>query len=82
MASWLHFLMRMIDRLPIDRVLETALNAGALGGKINGSGGGDCMFAYAPGHAGAGAEAIERQGGAAYIIRADEGPGSKNRITD
>lgn len=57
----------------IDRMLEAALNAGALGGKINGSGGGGCMFAYAPGHAGAVAEAIERQGGAAYIIRVDEG---------
>lgn len=57
----------------IDRMLEAALNAGALGGKINGSGGGGCMFAYAPGHAGAVAEAIERQGGSAYIIRVDEG---------
>ncbi|MFD1139643.1 mevalonate kinase [Larkinella insperata] len=57
----------------IDRMLEAALNAGALGGKINGSGGGGCMFAYAPGHAGAVAEAIERQGGQAYIIRIDEG---------
>ncbi|GAB3276353.1 mevalonate kinase [Larkinella harenae] len=57
----------------IDRMLEAALNAGALGGKINGSGGGGCMFAYAPGHAGAVAEAIERQGGTAYIIRVDEG---------
>ncbi|MFC5408345.1 mevalonate kinase [Larkinella bovis] len=57
----------------IDRMLEAALNAGALGGKINGSGGGGCMFAYAPGHAGAVAEAIEREGGTAYIIRVDEG---------
>ncbi|GAB3902024.1 mevalonate kinase [Larkinella knui] len=57
----------------IDRMLEAALNAGALGGKINGSGGGGCMFAYAPGHAGAVAEAIERAGGAAYIIHVDEG---------
>ena len=65
--------MRLSDRPPIDRLLEAALNAGALGGKINGSGGGGCMFAYAPGHAGAVAEAIECRGGAAYIIRADDG---------
>jgi hypothetical protein len=57
----------------IDRMLEAALNAGAVGGKINGSGGGGCMFAYAHGHAGAVAEAFERQRGAAYIIQADEG---------
>lgn len=32
----------------IDSMLEAALGAGAMGGKINGSGGGGCMFAYAP----------------------------------
>ncbi|GAA4450496.1 mevalonate kinase [Nibrella saemangeumensis] len=57
----------------IDRMLEAALKAGALGGKINGSGGGGCMFAYAPDHAETVAEAIEREGGQAYIIQVDEG---------
>lgn len=57
----------------IDRMIDAALHAGALGAKINGSGGGGCMFAYAPGHAGAVAEAIEREGGQAYIIRVDQG---------
>jgi galactokinase len=57
----------------LDRLLDAALGAGALGGKLNGSGGGGCMFAYAPGKAGAVAEAVEKGGGKAYIIRVDEG---------
>lgn len=57
----------------IDRMLTAALDAGALGGKINGSGGGGCMFAYAPENPEAVAEAIEQQGGKAYVIRVDEG---------
>jgi galactokinase len=32
----------------IERILESAMNNGALGGKINGSGGGGCLFVYAP----------------------------------
>lgn len=32
----------------IEAMLDAALTAGAWGGKINGSGGGGCMFAYAP----------------------------------
>jgi len=57
----------------IDRMIRAALAAGALGAKINGSGGGGCMFAYAPGHAASVAEAIEREGGQAYIIHIDQG---------
>lgn len=57
----------------IDRMLDAAMEAGALGGKINGSGGGGCMFAYAPERADLVAEAVERAGGRAYIVRADEG---------
>ncbi len=57
----------------IDRMLDAALQAGALGGKINGSGGGGCMFAYAPQQPEAVAEAIERAGGKAYVISIDEG---------
>ncbi len=57
----------------LDRMLDAALGAGALGGKLNGSGGGGCMFAYTPGRAGAVAEAVEKAGGKAYIIRVDEG---------
>ncbi|GAB4034128.1 mevalonate kinase family protein [Spirosoma jeollabukense] len=57
----------------IDRMIDAALQAGALGGKINGSGGGGCMFAYAPNKPEKVAEAIEREGGKAYIISVDAG---------
>lgn len=57
----------------IDRMLDAALQAGAHGGKINGSGGGGCMFVYAPDHPEAVAAAIEREGGKAYIVTPDEG---------
>ena len=63
----------------IDRMLDAALRAGALGGKINGSGGGGCMFVYAPGNAPAVAEAIERAGGTAYIVSAADGVRIENR---
>ncbi|MBX2951529.1 MAG: GHMP kinase [Leadbetterella sp.] len=57
----------------INRMVEASLKAGALGAKINGSGGGGCMFAYAPNDPEAVAEAIEREGGKPYIIEVDEG---------
>jgi len=57
----------------IDRMLAAAIDAGAAGGKINGSGGGGCMFAYAPDHPERVAAAIEKAGGTAYIVRPDTG---------
>ncbi len=57
----------------IERMLAAALEAGALGGKINGSGGGGCMFAYAPGREEAVAEAIAREGGVPTIVEVDAG---------
>jgi galactokinase len=57
----------------IDRMLNAALRAGAHGGKINGSGGGGCMFVYAPENAEAVAREIEGAGGKAHIVRADAG---------
>ena len=57
----------------INRMIDAALNAGALGAKINGSGGGGCMFAYAPDNPEAVAEAIAGEGGKPYIIEVDEG---------
>lgn len=57
----------------IDRMLDAALDAGAYGGKINGSGGGGCMFAYAPERPEYIAEAIERCGGKTYIVSVDSG---------
>jgi galactokinase len=57
----------------IDRMIDAALAAGALGAKINGSGGGGCMFAYAPDSPERVAEAIELEGGTATIMRVDRG---------
>ena len=57
----------------IDRMLHSAMKAGAYGGKINGSGGGGCMFVYAPENPQAVAKAIELEGGKTYIIRVGEG---------
>lgn len=57
----------------IEAMLAAAMDAGALGGKINGSGGGGCMFAYAPHHAAAVATAIKAAGGNAYVVRVDDG---------
>jgi galactokinase len=57
----------------IDRMLEAAMAAGAYGGKINGSGGGGCMFAYAPENPEKVAQAIEDAGGKAYVVCPDEG---------
>jgi galactokinase len=64
---------KRISTPKIDRMIESALQAGALGAKINGSGGGGCMFAYAPKNPEAVVEAIEKVGGKAYIIRVDTG---------
>jgi len=57
----------------IDRMIDAAMNAGALGGKINGSGGGGCMFAYAPDRPEQVAEAITAAGGRAFVVRPDRG---------
>ena len=54
-------------------MLKAAKKAGALGGKINGSGGGGCMFVYAPENYKEVAKAIEDVGGKSYIINIDEG---------
>lgn len=64
---------KRISTPKIDRMISAALEAGALGAKINGSGGGGCMFAYAPNNPDAVVAAIENAGGKAYIIRVDEG---------
>jgi galactokinase len=64
---------KKVSTAKIDRMIEASLKAGALGAKINGSGGGGCMFAYAPNNPEKVAEAIEQQGGKAYIIDLAEG---------
>lgn len=71
-----HAILRDVQKIStpkIDRMLDGALDAGALGGKINGSGGGGCMFAYAPDNADRVAAAVERAGGRAYIVTVDSG---------
>jgi galactokinase len=62
----------------INRMITASLKAGALGAKINGSGGGGCMFAYAPTNPELVAQAIENEGGKAYIINVDGGTRVEN----
>ena len=57
----------------IDGMINAALNAGAYGAKINGSGGGGCMFAYAPENPRQVYEAISKISDEVYIIYPDEG---------
>jgi len=57
----------------IDRMCRAAAAAGALGAKINGSGGGGAMFAFAPGREQAAARTIEAEGGKAYQVVIDDG---------
>ncbi|MCJ7580504.1 MAG: hypothetical protein MUP98_08205 [Candidatus Aminicenantes bacterium] len=57
----------------IDQMLEAALQAGALGGKGNGSGGGGCVFVYSPDRAEDVAEALRRLDTKPFIINIGEG---------
>ncbi|MCX7846245.1 MAG: hypothetical protein N2312_06495 [Dictyoglomaceae bacterium] len=57
----------------LDRLVETALLNGALGAKLNGSGGGGCIFAYAPGYEEEVAKALEEEGAKTYIVKVDKG---------
>ncbi|HDQ00815.1 MAG TPA: GHMP kinase [bacterium] len=57
----------------IDNMISSAIVAGATGGKINGSGGGGCMFVNTPQHPDKIAKAITRAGGKPYIVTIDSG---------
>ena len=57
----------------LDAIIDAAIGAGALGGKVNGSGEGGCMFAYAPSNPDKVAKAIENAGGKPYIIKIGDG---------
>ena len=57
----------------INTMLSRSIEAGAYGGKINGSGGGGCMFVYAPDNPERIAEIISECGGTPYVIKVDEG---------
>ena len=49
-------------------MLKSALQVGAYGGKINGSGGGGCMIAYCPENPLETKKAIIKAGGEAHIV--------------
>ena len=66
-----------VSTVKIDNMLDAALGAGALGGKITGSGGGGCMFAYAPDNPEIVAEAIQKAGGRSFVINSDIGTSVK-----
>jgi len=62
-----------ISTKKIDSMIEAAMDAGAFGAKINGSGGGGCMFAYAPENPEKVLAAVKAISGEAYIVSSDEG---------
>jgi len=57
----------------IDSMIQAALNAGAYGAKINGSGGGGCMFAYCPENPERVVNAVQEAGGYAFVVNVDHG---------
>jgi galactokinase len=57
----------------VETLLNAARKAGALGGKINGSGGGGCLFVLAPGRETEVVEALEAAGGRAWSVPVAEG---------
>jgi galactokinase len=57
----------------IEKMIQAARGAGALGCKINGSGGGGSMMAYASGWEKEVASAIQLAGGAVYIVKVGKG---------
>lgn len=57
----------------IDMMIDSALKAGALGCKVNGSGGGGTMLAYAPGAEDEVSEAIRGVGGVPYRVAIAKG---------
>lgn len=70
-----HSILSSICRIStekIDSMVKAALDAGAYGAKINGSGGGGCMFAYAPENTEKVFEAINKISDA-YIVHISEG---------
>lgn len=57
----------------IDKMIDAALNAGAFGAKINGSGGGGCMFAYAPENTEKVLDAVKSIAPESWIVHVDDG---------
>ncbi len=65
---WLRDGLR-ISTPKLERLVDAALAAGALGAKVTGSGGGGCMIAYAPGRETVVAAAIDAAGGRGRVVR-------------
>ena len=57
----------------IEKLINASLKSGAYGAKINGSGGGGCMIAYAPDNPEKVIEAINENGGKGYIVKSEIG---------
>ena len=57
----------------IERLIDAAYSAGALGCKINGSGGGGSMMAYCQGTESQVATAIQHAGGTVHIVKVSDG---------
>ncbi|MFX0107838.1 MAG: mevalonate kinase [Candidatus Hodarchaeota archaeon] len=57
----------------IERLIKAAIDAGALGCKINGSGGGGTMVAYAPNLEREVVHAIQKAGGITYVVGIRQG---------
>ena len=57
----------------IERMIAAARRAGALGAKINGSGLGGTMIAFAPGREEKVVQAIQKAGGRAWVVHQDRG---------
>ena len=66
----------------IDSMIEAALEAGALGAKINGSGGGGTIVVLAPGREEEVIESIKQVGGKAYKVNVDSGAEVSGGIAD
>ncbi|OQX95311.1 hypothetical protein B6I21_06070 [candidate division KSB1 bacterium 4572_119] len=62
-----------ISTSKLDLMIAASKKAGACGGKLNGSGGGGCMFAYTPENAEEVVSAIKQAGGKSYIVEIDSG---------
>ncbi len=57
----------------LDRMIDAAVKAGAHGGKLNGSGGGGCMFVNISDRAEQIMQAIEQEGGQPHLINVGDG---------
>jgi len=66
----------------LEQLIAAAKGAGALGGKLNGSGGGGTVIAYAPGCEAEVAAAIDAAGGKGYVIKRSRGASIEYKAED